>query len=261
MHVLSADQLIFARYALKIKIPFFISEHWSGYVTKGFKNLPRVKQLAYKRIAKRAKAIFPVSKFLENGMQTSGLKGNYHVIPNIVDLPQLSSLKNKEFTFIVVADIVDSIKNISGIVRAFQKIKKEHLKIRLSIVGDGPDYKEIESLVNKQPNGIKLLGRLPNHEALIEISKAQCLIVNSNIETFSVVLIEARGQGLQAIATDCGGPSEYADDSTSIIPIKDHLQLVNKMIGAIGKTGVSKRNIHEFFGESVGLELQKFYNK
>ena len=41
LHILSADQLIFARFAIKNKIPYVLSEHWSGYVTDGFKKLPK----------------------------------------------------------------------------------------------------------------------------------------------------------------------------------------------------------------------------
>jgi glycosyltransferase involved in cell wall biosynthesis len=259
LHILAADQLIFARYALKNKIPYFISEHWSGYVSSGFKRKPKFKQLIYKRIAKRAKAILPVSKFLENGMRNSGLKGNYQVIPNVVDLPEVTSSKNKDFTFIVVSDIVDETKNISGIVIAFQEIKKNIPNIRLTIVGNGPDFNKIESLVNKQPAGIELLGRLPNNKALSEISKAHCLVVNSNIETFSVVSIEARAQGLQVIATDCGGPSEYADDFTYIIEKNNLDSLKTQMHVSLGKFNTPNRTIQEFSHEIIGTNLLDLY--
>jgi glycosyltransferase involved in cell wall biosynthesis len=259
LHILAADQLIFARFAIKNRIPFFVSEHWSGYVTSGFKNIPKVKRLIYKRITKRAKAILPVSKFLEEGMRSSGLKGNYSVVPNIVDLPEVVSSKNKAFSFIVVSDIVDEVKNISGIVTAFQEIKTDKSKIRLSIVGDGPDFRQIKSLINLRPDGIELLGRLPNNEALVAISKAHCLVVNSNVETFSVVSIEARAQGLQVIATDCGGPPEYADDFTLIIQKNNLEDLKTHMLFALEKSNIPKRVIQEFSRSSIGTSLFSLY--
>ena len=217
LHILAADQLIFTRYAIRKKIPFFISEHWSGYVTDGFKKLPKFKQLIFKRISKRAKAILPVSNFLKTGMQNSDLNGMYQVIPNVVSLPTSSLEKYKDFTFIVVADMVDSIKNISGIITAFQKLN--HPTAQLILVGNGPDIDKIKTLSNQKKRRIIFKGRLSNEETLLEMSKAHCLVVNSFVETFSVVTLEARAQGLQVITTNCGGPSEIADSFTQVIPL------------------------------------------
>ena len=221
--------------------------------------MPKVKQHIYKRIAKRAKAILPVSHFLKKGMQDCGLKGSYSILPNIVDLPVVTSEKNKEYTFIVVSDIVDKIKNISGIVSAFQDIKNLDREFKLIIVGDGPDFHDIETLVKTNPAGINLLGRLSNKDALSEISKAHCLVVNSNIETFSVVCIEARAQGLQVIATDCGGPSEYADEFTFTTPVNNIKVLKKQLLNAPLNNNISHRNIQEFSKQQIGSSLLELY--
>jgi glycosyltransferase involved in cell wall biosynthesis len=48
---------------------------------------------------------------------------------------ELDTNKNN-FTFLHVSTLDDSIKNVSGILDAFEKIK--HQNIELKIVGDGP---------------------------------------------------------------------------------------------------------------------------
>jgi glycosyltransferase involved in cell wall biosynthesis len=258
LHILAADQLLFARYALRRKIPYFISEHWSGYVTEGFKNLPIYKQLLYKRMSKRAKGILPVSEFLKSGMQDSGLNGTFHVVPNVVSLPEKPQEKNKAFTFIVVADMVDSIKNISGIIQAFQNLNDS--KAQLLLVGDGPDMERIKAVANKKNHNITFKGRLSNKEALLEMSKAHCLIVNSYVETFSVVILEARAQGLQVISTDCGGPKEIADSYTQIIPLNKSFVLEEKMHFALKQTNILMRDISDFELSNIGLKIQSLYN-
>ncbi len=258
LHILAADQLIFTRYAIRKKIPFFISEHWSGYVTDGFKKLPKFKQLIFKRISKRAKAILPVSNFLKTGMQNSDLNGMYQVIPNVVSLPTSSLEKYKDFTFIVVADMVDSIKNISGIITAFQKLN--HPTAQLILVGNGPDIDKIKTLSNQKKRRIIFKGRLSNEETLLEMSKAHCLVVNSFVETFSVVTLEARAQGLQVITTNCGGPSEIADSFTQVIPLGKTTILQEKMSFALHQKNISSRNISDFSMESVGSYIQHIYN-
>lgn len=257
LHILSADQLIFARFAIQNYIPYFISEHWSGYVADGYKKLPKVKQFIFKRISKRAQAILPVSNFLKTGMQNSGLTGNYHVVPNIVSLPSTALEKHKEFTFIVVSDMIDSIKNISGIINVFQKIK--HPEAQLILVGSGPDFEKIKVLARQKQSRIFFKGRLSNRAALLEMSKAHCLIVNSFIETFSIVILEARAQGLQVITTNCGGPSEIADIHTHVIPINQNTTLEEKMRFVLTQKSIARRDISIFSAKNVGLKINHFY--
>lgn len=191
-------------------------------------------------------------------MQNSGLNGMYQVVPNVVSLPTSSLEKYKDFTFIVVADMVDSIKNISGIIAAFQKLN--HPTAQLILVGNGPDIEKIKTLSNQKKRRIIFKGRLSNKETLLEMSKAHCLVVNSFVETFSVVTLEARAQGLQVITTNCGGPGEIADSFTHVIPLGKITILQEKMSFALHQKNISSRNITDFSMESVGGYIQHMYN-
>ena len=260
VHVLSADLILFTRFALKNNIPYFITDHWSGYTDERFSALPRIKQLLYKRMARKASGIFPVSEFLKKVMLNCGLKGTYHVVPNVIDTVQKTVEKHPVYTYIVVADFVESTKNISGIVKAFQELRKQ-TEARLVLVGDGPDYNKIKKVVDAQPEDIEFKGRLENESALMEISKSHCLIVNSNVETFSVVLLEARAKGLWAIATKCGGPEGLADQNTLLIPKNSGRELLNAMHTVKKNPVASVRNIDEFRSKSIGSKLIEYYKK
>ena len=260
LHILTPDQILFVRYARKNNIPYFVSEHWSGFVTKKFRLKPMIVQAVIKNISRKAEAIFPVSEFLKNGMIASGLTGNFKVIPNVVDINTTAVKKNKVFTFIVVADLVDEIKNISGIVDAYQEVRKNIGSSQLIIIGDGPDAELIKQKVAASPTGIKLLGRLENSQVLTQIAQAQCLIVNSSVETFSVVCLEARGSGLQVIATKCGGPEEFADENTILIKPNSVVDLQNAMLEMFKNQKISVRNLDSFRSKTIGNEIVKNYN-
>ncbi len=260
LHILTPDQMIFARWARRNNVRYFVSEHWSGFVTQKFKLKSWMVRTVIKNISRKAEAVFPVSKFLKNGMLASGLTGNFKVIPNVVEVATKAYKKNNLYTFIVVSDLVDEIKNISGIIEAYQKVRNTIGPSQLIIIGDGPDAEIIQQKVATSPTGIKLLGRLENTKVLEQMAKAHCLIVNSNIETFSVVCLEARGSGLQVIATKCGGPEEFADENTLLIPIKSTSALIKGMVKTFNTQGVSSSNLDLFHSKIIGKSLLQHYN-
>ena len=89
MSFISINYIPFGLFALHLKkykhLPYIISEHWTGYHLKQKKSLPWLERVLSKKIVKNASFICPVSTDLKNSMLKSGLKGNYEIIPNVVD--------------------------------------------------------------------------------------------------------------------------------------------------------------------------------
>ena len=86
-------------------------------------------------------------------MERQGLKGRYSVVPNIVASPPVSSRPGKSadtIEILLVADLVDRIKNISDVIRSMKELYRLHPRIRLTIIGDGPDRGELEKLAAAQ---------------------------------------------------------------------------------------------------------------
>ena len=87
-------------------------------------------------------------------MNDANYKVKYKIIPNVVDtdkfhIGELDTNKNN-FTFLHVSTLDDSIKNVSGIIDAFEKIK--HKNMVLKIIGDGPTdwiIKKVSTLKTK----------------------------------------------------------------------------------------------------------------
>jgi glycosyltransferase involved in cell wall biosynthesis len=135
--------------------------------------------------------------------------------------------------FLVVADLVDRTKNVSGVLNALAVARRELPKLSLTIIGDGPDRPQLEQQVEQLGLGgqVGFLGRLPNADVLDQVADAFAMVVNSNVETFSVVTGEALAQGRPVIATRCGGPTAFVNATNGIlIEPRDDAALARAMV-------------------------------
>ena len=118
---------IFAVYLKYIKrTPFIISEHWTGYTYPLSQKIGYFEKQSSKIITKHASFVCPVTDNLKKSMQGFGLKGNYLKIPNVVDTALFtpSNSRNENFTILHVSNMFDAHKNISGLLRAIDTLKK-----------------------------------------------------------------------------------------------------------------------------------------
>jgi glycosyltransferase involved in cell wall biosynthesis len=223
--------LVAAFWAKKKKIPVVISEHWSGYMRGMFDAMPYWRKWAYKRLGK-VNRILPVSTFLQDNMQRCGIQGKYQVLPNVVEENAFTGKKRSRFSFLMIADLVDNVKNVSGVIRAFDQIAKRKSEAELHLIGGGPDESELRKLASQMTNAerIHFYGRLPNSEVKRLLPEFHCLVVNSRVESFGVVLLEAHAGGLPAIVTRCGGPEEWVEEGDISIAVDDRTALHKAML-------------------------------
>ena len=60
------------------------------------------------------------------------------------------------------------------------------------------------------------------------MNESKCFVLPSKYETFGVVYLEAMACGLPVIATRCGGPESFVDETNGIlIPVDDEPALVS----------------------------------
>ena len=132
---------LFALYfSKKYNIPFIITEHWTGYHAENTaKTKPFIWRL-HRHIAKRAKFLCPVSHDLKHSMLQLNIKGQYCIVPNVVDTQTFSQKPdstNTPFKLLHVSTLIDEHKNITGLLTAFKEVLKSNASFQLTIVGDG----------------------------------------------------------------------------------------------------------------------------
>lgn len=249
--------------------PFLVSEQSSEYLDGTFARKGRFHKSLSRWLCGRASAVTAVSPWLGDALVGHGLCTTYDVVPNVVPgLDRPLPPAGTPGRFLVVADLVDRTKNVSGVLNALAVARKELPQLSLTIIGDGPDRERLEQQMEHLGLGdhVRFLGRLPNTDVLDHVAHAFAMIVNSNVETFSVVTGEALAQGRPVIATRCGGPTAFVTPSNGIlIEPRDDAALARAMVQltkdaarygpAAIRAGVNDR----FSPEAVGRRFADIY--
>ena len=204
--------------AKKYRIPYIITEHSSGYLMGEYS---AKKLIGSNTIVRNAKHLLAVGQKLA-GVLNRIYNREAAVVPNIVDTtfftPDFSKQKKEMFQFISVGNLLSN-KGHAFLIEAFATAIKENDKIRLVICGDGPEKKQLESLIEKYKiEGLVLLkGKVDQDCLLNEYRESKCLVLPSENETFGVVLIEALSCGIPVIATTSGGPEDIVNDENGVL--------------------------------------------
>ena len=202
------------------KTPVILSEHWSGYLDGRFDAIPSIKKKKRIKRINNCKEVIAVSKHLAEAIRNKGIKNKISIVENVIETKGIRKQLDKEyFTFLMVADIVDQTKNISGVIRAFSEVLKTKPNSKLDIIGDGKDKKMLSELVKeaKITDSVNFIGRLPQEDVLDYYLSVDCVIVNSNFETYSMVTVEAILSGVPVIASRCKGPEQFINEKNGIL--------------------------------------------
>lgn len=108
------------------------------------------------------------------------------------------------FTSYITVGRLSPEKNHVRLIEAFARVHGENPLTRLVIVGDGPLYDSLQSLVLELGlfNAVKLVGHTPNPYQLMK--QADVFVLSSDYEGQPMVLLEALVLGLPVITTSFG---------------------------------------------------------
>lgn len=239
----------------KHHIPMVINECWTGYMPadgnyKGFAT-----KYFTKKIVSHAKVIMPVSESLKHDMLMHELKGNYQVVPNVVNeklfKPNSSIIKSSDKTrFLHISTLDQDQKNVIGILNAFEKAYNINNAIELSIIGNLNNAKILQEQVEKKKlkQAVKFKGPMHNEELINEINSYDSLLMFSNYESFCLVLAEAMACGIPVITSKCGGITNIIPDHTGIkVEVKNEQQLTEAIIAmSKNKATYNTKEIRQF---------------
>ena len=217
----------FARlFAKQYNIPIVHTYHtmyedYIHYITKGHFDYSGKKIVEYltkfycdKTITE---LIVPTKKAYKLFKEKYNVSRNIHIVPTgieverfykenvnlkeVLDLKKNYQLTKKDFTIIFVGRIAEE-KNIPFLIEVMENLK--NLKIKLLIVGDGPDKEKYEDLVQDKDLSDKIIftGKVAYDEMPIYYQMADLFITASTSETQGLTVIEAMGAGLPIICID-----------------------------------------------------------
>lgn len=201
----------------KYGIHFVITEH-SSKLNKTAEQISELDKQLAKKAYQNCDQLICVSEALRNNIQKN-LGHDSLVIPNMVDnhcfqyLDQVK--KDSPFVFVSVGNLIP-IKAFDKLIEAFADAKNNS---KLIIIGDGPERERIQSQINhlQLDSQVKMLGRLNRNEINQIYQESHVFVLPSQSETFGVSYIEALYAGLPVIATRCGGPESFVNESNGIL--------------------------------------------
>jgi 1,2-diacylglycerol 3-alpha-glucosyltransferase len=152
-----------------------------------------------------------------------GLQEGYSVIPSGIDLrpyetthgdmrrAELGWMDNK---VLISVGRMTQEKNWHTLLEACQRVMQIDSKIRLVIIGDGPEKSALMKYAQELgiASRVQFLGKIPFSEIPSYLKAADCFVYASVTETQGLVTLEAIAAGLPVAAVDAVGTSDIVRD-------------------------------------------------
>jgi len=173
----------------------------------------------------------------------------------------------EEKYIIMVSRIETKIKDYNTLLDAYQVFLKENPTVKLYLLGDGPNRKEIEDMISerKLEKNVIILGQKNN--PYVWIKNSECLIHSSKYEGFGMVLVEAMILGIPVISTNCPvGPREILEDGKNgvLVEVGNSKEMALKLNELIGDVKLREKyinnatkSIERFSSKKIKTQIEK----
>jgi glycosyltransferase involved in cell wall biosynthesis len=209
----AAATLLLAR---RLGVPYVLTEH--STLARPLTGLER-------RAFREAGRVMPVSRRLQNALESAGLEARYEIVPNVVDLDSFSPAPHppRPVKRLIAVTRMTEIKGVPDLLEALRLLKARRQDWTCDLIGGGErgdDYRALASQLGLDQAVFH--GELRRPEVAAALREADLFVLASRIETFSVATVEAMACGLPAVVTACGGPEELVGPEAGVIVPKEN---------------------------------------
>ena len=189
----------------------------------------------------------------------SGLQPKLITITNGIDQVWIDNQyldnDNRDPNAILYIGVFDRNKNVSTLIDACQRLRKQNPNLTLNLVGGGgPDEPQIMKQIEQNGDWIKFHGPVYDKQKLMQICRQNTVFVMiSKSETFGLVYFEALTQGLPVVYSAGQGFDGVLDGynvglaakSSSVSDVSEKIQLVLRDRIAMQKS-IGQINFEDF---------------
>jgi len=256
------------------KIPYVVTEHYGIYnslLDDAYASRSWWFRFFTRQVIVNADRLTTVSYSLGEDMNALVTKKSYTVISNVVDtsLFKYSAPPPADhFYFIHISNMIP-LKNTRGIIEAAAELKKKRSDFSVILVGNvNEEYLELARQKQLLDTVIFFKGILPYEQIAEQIAAAHALIIFSDTESQSCVVLEALCSGRPAIVTNTGGVKELIHDENGFkVNVRDSAELAMKMdtlmtnYGDFDKQKIADAAASQYSYEAVGRQFFELYLK
>ena len=206
-----------------------------------------------------------VSKSVENYLKNMGVKNTTTIYTGIdTNLYKPNNLKklHKEYnisddTIIIgIVAVLRAAKRHKDLIEAISQIDKD---IKLIIVGDGPQWNNLQNLIKEKHLENKIIMTGQRDDVAEILSDFDIFVLPSREEALGTSLLEASSAGVAVIGSDVGGIPECINENKNglLFEPKNVEDLKNKLLTLIdnkSKLEFYKNNAREFIKENFSVE-------
>lgn len=264
LHVAWPAGLIILIHSRYFNMPLIITEHWSGLRRRAQGYLTLIQRVVIRKLWKKAKVILPVAEALKEDMVhfLPSIAPYTEVMPNVIDTDLFKAnngtyLPNKRFLFVGTLD--DTVKNISGIIKAFAGYHFNDPESELICIGEGPDKTNLIELTRKLKleKCIRFTGQVMHLEVSQWMKKSTALISFSYYENLPCVILEALSSGLPVITNETGDMHLWIDNNNGILLQNLDIKLLEDALRMISKMSFNRESIRKTILQKCSIEVIK----
>lgn len=237
------------------------SKEYINKVKRYFKNIDKIVVMT-----KKAKEDY------EKWLKYSNSKAKVYDIPNMLEESKVDNFAKFNNKTLISVGRLEKEKDFLTLLDVFKIINNKYNDVKLKIVGEGLQRREIEEKIEKLNlnNKVILTGRISSQEVQEQMNTSSVFVLTSLCESFSLVLCEAMEVGLPCVSFNIDvGPKEIIQNGINgyLIDNRDvkdmALCIENLLIDENEWNKISKNSIEsvkKYYSESVVNEWQKLFH-
>ncbi|MEO6187876.1 MAG: glycosyltransferase [Ginsengibacter sp.] len=255
-----------------LKLPFIVTEHWTGYyktAVLNFYNSSVFFQRYTKKILSQAALLLPVTHNLGETINANIATVPFTVVENVADTNSFyfKPIQNKRFRFIHVSSL-NYQKNPEAIIRSARRLADLGFDFELMMIGwVTKELADLAARLLLLEKYVVFRHPIPYEEVASEMQQSSCLLMFSRVENLPCVIIEALCCGLPIVSSDVGGISEVVNESNGIlVKSEDETQLLNAMKKIVlqynkyDRAKISQVASAKFSYEAIGKKIYGIYS-
>lgn len=272
IHVLLRASVLAVWLKWRKKIPYVITEHWSGYDPNVAYVVSNFKKKCLSFVIKRSSALTTVSAYLQNHIKAVNDQTNFHVVSNTIDAELFKPIekeKRDKKRLVHVSTLDNYPKNFGRILEVMGKLTETRTDFELHVIGKGIEMETQKALAKKLGVLNKTVffhGFLPKEEVAIAIAQSDLMLLFSHYETQSCVLLESFLCGVPVIGPQVGGVVEIVNKNNGVlVPHDDATAFYNSIQLFLNDelnfdSNIIRAEALKFGYENIGVEFSALYN-